>query len=346
MIVKQIVRALVVDDSAYTRKAVREMLSRSPYVEVVGAARDGLEALEMAEQLRPDVVTCDLVMPRLDGPGFVRQQMARRPLPILIFSMTQEDAELAMQALDAGAVDFVQKPTTLANENLYQVRDELIEKVKAAGQAPPAALRPSTHVGSLTLPRRRTGRVEIVVVGISTGGPQALRGMLPQLPADLPVPLVIVLHMPVGFTAIYAAKLNDLCALKVKEAAEGDPLEAGQCLIAPAGMHLSFEKATHGLVTTHLDYKPMGAMHRPSVDVLFQSAATVYGEGVLGVVMTGMGNDGKEGAAWIKAQGGTILTEAEESCVIYGMPRSVVEAGLSDRVVPLAQLPQTILDFL
>lgn len=343
---KQIIRALVVDDSAYTRKAVREMLSRSPYIEVVGAARDGVEGLEMAEQLQPDVVTCDLMMPRLDGPGFVRQQMARRPIPILIFSVTKEDAQLAMEALDAGAVDFVQKPTALANDNLYSVRDELIEKVKAAGQVSLQALQPSPAAEPLVLPQKRTARVDIVVIGISTGGPQALRAMLPKLPADFPIPLAIVLHMPVGFTGLYASKLDEMCGLEVKEAAEGDELRPGRCLLAPAGMHLFLRRTENRTVVAQLGYKPVEAMHRPSVDVLFRSAADVYGERVLGVVMTGMGSDGKEGAAWIKAQGGAILTEAEESCVIYGMPRSVVEAGLSDQAVPLARLPQTILEYL
>ncbi len=342
---QQIIRALVVDDSAYTRKAVREMLSRSPYIEVVGTARDGLEGLELAETLKPDVVTCDLMMPRLDGPGFVRRQMARHPVPILIFSVANQDAELAMDALEAGAVDFVHKPTALANENLFRVREELIEKVKEAGRAPRQALRPPAIEPAVLQPGRRT-RAEIVVVGVSTGGPQALRTMLPQLPGDFPVPLAMVLHMPIGFTAIYAEKLNEICALEVKEAAEGDELRPGRALLAPAGMHLSLRRTGPGLVAAHLGFRPADSMHRPSVDVLFRSAAEAYGERVLGVVMTGMGNDGKEGAAWIKAQGGTILTEAEESCVIYGMPRSVVEAGLSDQSVPLARLPQAIMDHL
>ncbi|HWI59235.1 MAG TPA: response regulator, partial [Bacillota bacterium] len=217
----QIIRVLVVDDSAYTRKAVREMLSRSPYIEVVGTARDGLEALELVEELKPDLVTCDLMMPRLDGPGFVRQQMARRPLPILVVSATQEDAALALEALEAGAVDFVQKPTALATDELFHLREELVEKVKAAGQTPKERLKPQA-VQTPAAAHRRTTRLEVVLIGISTGGPQALRALLPKFPRDFPVPMAVVLHMPAGFTTLYAAKLNELCALEFKEAAEGD----------------------------------------------------------------------------------------------------------------------------
>lgn len=338
-----LVRALVVDDSAFTRKAVREMLARCPSIEVVGAAHDGLEALEMVEQLKPDVVTCDLMMPRLDGPGFVRAQMARHPVPILILSVAEQDAELALEALDAGAVDFVQKPTALASHELFGVREELIEKVKAAASAHRERLRPVAPQPPPALSGKRAARVSIVVLGISTGGPQALRQLLPQLPQDFPVPLVIVLHMPVGFTALYAAKLNELCALEVKEAAEGDEVRAGRCLLAKAGKHLVLERLEGAGVIARLSLAPTDLLHRPSVDVLFRSAAEVYGNRVLGVVMTGMGADGKEGAGWIKARGGTILTEGEASCVIYGMPRAVVEAGLSDAAVPLDRLAQAIM---
>jgi two-component system chemotaxis response regulator CheB len=182
-----------------------------------------------------------------------------------------------------------------------------------------------------------------LVIGVSTGGPQALRALLPRFAADFPVPVVMVLHMPIGFTALYAAKLDELCQFDVREAVEGDELRAGLCLLAPAGKHLILRKRD-ATVMTHLSKDPADSLHRPSVDVLFKSAADVYGDRVLGVVMTGMGNDGREGAAWIKAGGGIVLTEAEASCVIYGMPRSVVEAGLSDASVSLDGLAQAIID--
>ncbi|HUR46241.1 MAG TPA: chemotaxis response regulator protein-glutamate methylesterase [Candidatus Saccharimonadales bacterium] len=341
-----VTRVLVVDDSAFVRKVVREMLSRSPYIEVVGAARDGEEALEMTETLKPDVVTCDLVMPRLDGVGFVREQMKRRPLPIIILSVIASNGDRALEALQAGALDFVQKPTSLANEVILKIRDELTEKVKGAAGAPAARLvAADIPFPSPIVPvNGRTLRVGAVVLGISTGGPQALRYMLPQFPADFPVPLCIVLHMPVGYTYLFAEKLNELSKIEVKEAAEGDVLRPGQALLAKAGRHLVLRRGTGGAVTAQLAINPTESLHRPSADVLFHSAAEVYNKRVLGVVMTGMGDDGKQGSAWIKAQGGTILTEAAESCVIYGMPRSVTEAGLSDACVPLERMAQAIME--
>ena len=342
----QLVRVLVVDDSAFARKVIREMLSRNPYIEVVGTARDGVEALEMVEQFKPNVVTCDLMMPRLDGVGFVRQQMRRHPVAILILSVAEQDAEHALAALEAGAVDFVQKPTALANNDLLGIRDELIEKVKAAAEAPVQRLRPELEPVS-AVPRHSAVSSEYfdaLVIGVSTGGPQALRVLIPQFPADFPLPIAIVLHMPIGFTSLYAAKLNEACALAVREAQEGDEMRAGLVLIAQAGRHLVLRRNSRDGVAAHLARNPIDLLHRPSVDILFQSAAQVYGKRVLGVVMTGMGNDGKQGAAWIKAQGGVVLTEAEQSCVIYGMPRAVVEAGLSDAAIPLDRLAETIIN--
>jgi two-component system chemotaxis response regulator CheB len=339
----------VIDDSAYVRKVVREILSRSPFVEVVGAARDGREALDLVEELNPDVITCDLNMPELDGVGFVREQMQRRPLPIIIMSVANETAEAALTALDAGAVDFVQKPTALASEKIFDVSTELIEKVKAAGHIalsriaavpPPAAVPASEPVMSIT----GNHSVDIVVLGISTGGPQALKRLIPQLPANFRVPVLMVMHMPVGYTEMYAAKLNELSNLEVREAAEGDEVIPGRVLLAPAGRHLTVKRGSSGKIVTHLDAKPFGTLHRPSVDVMFQSAAEVYGNRILGVVMTGMGSDGKQGAAWIKSQGGLVFTEAESSCVVYGMPCVVVEAGLSDKTVALEDMPRAIME--
>jgi two-component system chemotaxis response regulator CheB len=340
------VRVLVVDDSAYVRKVVSQMLSLSPSLEVVGTARDGREALERVSELRPDVVTCDLIMPELDGVGFVREQMRRRPLPIVIVSVASESGELVLSALDAGAVDFIQKPTALASDRLLEMADDLVGKVlAAAGSRARSASSVSAAPAQLSTQRIR-GSFDAVVVGISTGGPQALRIVIPRLPADLPVPIAIVLHMPIGFTELYARKLDELSALTVMEAEDGIEVRSGSVLIAPAGRHLRLRRSANGTVVTHLDVKPLDTPHRPSVDVLFQSAADVYGERVLGVVMTGMGSDGREGAAWIKAKGGTILTEAEESCVVYGMPRSVVDAGLSDRSVALEVMAEAIMELL
>lgn len=353
---KRVLRVLVVDDSAYVRKVIKQMLSRSPFLEIVGTARNGREALEMVEQLTPDVVTCDLIMPEMDGVEFVRQQMARRPLPIVIVSIANDGSELALTALDAGAVDFVQKPTALATEKIFEVNEELLEKVKAAAAVRLAPLQqtllrakaqppiPGEAAAAATPTGGRTGQIDIVALGISTGGPQALKYLIPQLPADFPAPVVMVMHMPVGYTELYAQRLDELAQLKVREAREGEPVEPGMALLAPAGRHLTLRRLENGTIITHLSARPLDTPHRPSVDVLFQSVAELYGSRALGVVMTGMGNDGKQGAAWIKAQGGQVFTEAEASCIVYGMPWAVVEAGLSDRAVHLEELAQAILE--
>jgi two-component system chemotaxis response regulator CheB len=338
----ELVRVLIVDDSAYVRKVIRQMLSRSPFIEVVGIARDGREALEMAAELKPDVVTCDLIMPELDGVGFIREQMARHPIPIVVISVASEAGELVLAALDAGAVDFVQKPTALATDRLLEIAEELIEKVKAAARARPTIVRPAP----LAAAHRAAGAnaFDIVVIGISTGGPQALKMLIPKLPAELAVPVAIVLHMPVGYTELYARKLNEQSALTVLEAQGGELVTPGHVYIAPAGRHLTLRRNVGGQVITYLDVRPLDTPYRPSVDSLFQSAADVYGARVLGIVMTGMGSDGREGAAWIKAKGGVVLTESEASCVVYGMPRSIVEAGLSDGEVRLEQMADAVLE--
>ncbi len=326
----RLIKTVIVDDSAFARRVVKEMLSRSPHIDVVGSARDGEDALKLVEELAPDVVTCDLNMPELDGVGFVRQQMARKPLPILVLTSSPQDADMVLDALAAGAVDFIQKPSALANDDLFFISRELIQKVKDASEMPPRAILDPAPLPEKPPRKPGTANVDIVVLGISTGGPQALRYLLPQFSADFPVPLVIVLHIPIGYTAVFAEKLSEISRLPVKEAYEGCPVSPGLALLAPAGHHLSFRRNRSGQVVVQLSAEPLDKPHRPSVDVLFQSAAETYQGRVLGVVMTGMGDDGKLGAAWIKSQGGTILTESEKSCVIYGMPRSVVEAGLSD----------------
>jgi two-component system chemotaxis response regulator CheB len=341
VLVSEIVRVLIVDDSAYVRKVIRQMLSRSPFLEVVGAARDGRDALELASELRPDVITCDLIMPELDGIGFITAQMAKAPIPIVVVSVASESGEMVLSALDAGAVDFVQKPTALATDRVLEIADELIEKVKAAAVARPAGI---PHLSPpADLAPAAAGSADIVVIGISTGGPQALKMVIPRLPAELSVPVAIVLHMPVGYTELYASKLNQQSNLTVIESQGGEVLTKGTVYLAPAGRHLTLRRLADGSVVTHLDVRPLDTLYRPSVDTLFHSAADVYGSRVLGIVMTGMGSDGREGAAWIKAKGGTVLTESEASCVVYGMPRSIVEAGLSDGEVMLDRMADALM---
>jgi two-component system, chemotaxis family, protein-glutamate methylesterase/glutaminase len=339
---KRPLRVLVVDDSAYIRKVVKEMLSRDGGIDVVGTARDGEDALKLVERLQPDVVTCDLIMPGVGGVEFIRRQMAARPVPIVIVSIAAESSERVLSGLDAGAIDFVQKSTALATERVYDLGEELIAKVIAAAEAPLGRLREPAVLEPL---RQATfsGRYDIVVIGVSTGGPQGLRSVIPRLPADFPVPVVVVLHMPIGYTEAYAKRLDDASALTVVEARDGELLKPGLVLVAPAGRHLTLHRNGEGRTSARLDVRPLDTPHRPSVDVLFQSAADVYGDRVLGVVMTGMGVDGRDGSAWIKARGGAILTESEETCVVYGMPRSVVEAGLSDEAVPLDRITAAIM---
>jgi len=340
----QSVRVLVVDDSAYIRKVVKEMLSRSPAIDVVGTARDGEDALDQVERLRPDVVTCDLIMPGVDGVEFIQRQMAIRPVPIVIVSIAGESSERVLSGLDAGAIDFVQKPTALATEKVFDVADELVAKVTAAAKAPIGRVRPAAIDAPLPTTTTFQNRYSLVVIGVSTGGPQGLKSVVPRLPPDFPVPVAIVLHMPIGYTEAYAKRLDEFSALTVTEARDAEEVRPGVVFVAPGGRHLTFYRDESGKVFTRLDVRPLDTPHRPSVDVLFQSAAEVYGDRVLAVVMTGMGSDGREGAAWIKARGGAVLTEAEETCVVYGMPRSVVEAGLSDKAVPLEGLPAAILE--
>ena len=354
-----LIRVLVVDDSAFVRKVVTQMLSRSPFIDVVGTARDGGEALEMCARLSPDVVTLDLVMPGMDGLEFLRQQMAVRPVAVVVCSISHESGAAALEAFELGAVEFVQKPTALATDRVYEITEELVSKVKAAaGAVLPRAARkadaaPGSHgevrSGSAESDQSRSGKggngsVDIVCIGISTGGPQALRHVIPRFAADFPVPIAVVLHMPVGYTEMYARRLNELAQLSVVEARDGDVIHAGTMFLAPAGRHLSFVRSASNEIHAHLDLRPLDTPHRPAVDVMFTSAADVYGSRVLGVVMTGMGNDGLAGSAHIKAKGGRIITEAESSCVVYGMPRAVVEACASDRVATLGDMASSIME--
>jgi len=345
--VKGLVRVLVVDDSAFVRKAVSQILSRSPFIEIVGIAGDGLEALEKVEKLHPDVVTLDLMMPGMDGLEFLTKQMTLNPLPIVVVSTANTQDEMVLKALEAGAVDFVHKPSQLAAPTIFQMGDELIEKVKAAAEIrlnrfdlTPTVLRSQATGDSI----RGRGNVDAVVIGISTGGPQALRYLIPQFAETFPVPIAVVLHMPVGYTEMFADKLNMLSSLRVVEAREGDSFRAGTVLIAPGGRHLTFRRISDGSVAVHLDLRPSETPHRPSVDVLFESAAEVFGARTLGIVMTGMGADGLVGSSCIKAEGGRIYTEDEETCVVYGMPSSVVEAGFSDRSVRLDSMVDAIME--
>ena len=240
----KIIRVLIIDDSAYVRKVIKQMLSRSPFIEVVGTAHDGEEALETLEKIgdKIDVITLDLLMPKLDGVEFLKIQMERHPIPAIVVSIASEGGELVLAALDAGAVDFVHKPTALATEKMYELAEELIDKVKAAANVPLKRL-PRPALGSflpVAVPAKpifNPATIDLIAIGISTGGPQALALLIPQLPSNLPVPIAIVLHMPIGYTKMYAERLDQLSALKVVEAGDGEILQPGMVFIAPAGRH-------------------------------------------------------------------------------------------------------------
>ncbi len=336
------VRVLVVDDSAFARKVLREVLGGSARIEVVGAARDGLEALEMIAALRPDVVTLDLAMPALDGLGVLRV-LTGPDAPRVVISTAGGESLDVVAALQAGAVDVVHKPTALATGRLYELGDELVAKVLAAADA---TARPLAAVAPAEAPappkaRPATGR-RILVVGASTGGPSALTQLVSSLPADFPVPVALVLHIPVGYTEAFAKRLDEASALDVVEAHEGLALRAGQVVVARAGVHLTL-RLSDGQWRAQLDLQPSAAIHRPSVDALFASAARAFGPAVLAVVLTGMGDDGLVGSRAIHAAGGTVLTEAESSCVVYGMPRCVREAGLSAAEAPIGSMAALVL---
>jgi two-component system, chemotaxis family, protein-glutamate methylesterase/glutaminase len=334
-------RVLVVDDSAFARKVLREVLSRSPDIEVVGTARDGLEALEKIAHLQPDVITLDLVMPNLDGLGVLRALPVDNAPRVVVVSISPQDSELAVAALQAGALDIARKPTALATEQLYELGDELVQKVKAAACAR-VPRQADTSWPEPALYRPRAVLREIIVIGTSTGGPQAITRLLAALPADLPVPVVVALHIPAGYTQALAERLDDLCKIDVREAAEGLQLRPGLAVIARGGMHVRLRRQA-GSTYVGLEPATSASLYAPSVNVLFRSAAELYGAGTFGVVLTGMGDDGVLGSAVIHERGGIVLTESEISCVVYGMPRSVKEAGYSAAEAPLERMATEIL---
>ena len=342
------IRVLIVDDSATMRAVLARKLEAAPDIQVVGRAMDGIDGLEQVARLKPDVITLDVEMPRLDGLQTLARLMAEHPTPVvMVSSLTRKGAEATLRALDLGAVDFIEKPTVGGVVAAHMV-EGLVEKVRAAATArvralpaPPEAA-PAPRLASTPRPPRPAvhGGWEhtIVMIGSSTGGPQALRQLVPMLPGDLGVPVVIVQHMPEGFTTLLANRLNGLSEIEVAEARPGDRLSQGKALLAPGGKHLLFDAA--GVVS--LGDGPAECGVRPAVNVTMESVLGVRGWDVLGVVLTGMGNDGTRGAGLIRAAGGDVIAESEETSLIYGMPRSVVLAGHATQVLPLPQIADAI----
>lgn len=346
-------RCLVVDDSALYRKVVRDVLAAIPGVEVVGVANDGARAVEQIEALRPDLVTLDLEMPRLDGIGVLRelQKKGIEVAAIMVSAFTASGAKTTTEALSLGAFDFILKPTTNSlDESILQLRHDLLPKVNAArlrGLATPGTRTapPSTSSQRPAIPTRRPPpklrlpnlRPEIVAIGVSTGGPQALTQLLPKLPANFPIPIVVVQHMPAMFTKSLADDLDKRCQLRVSEGTQGQPVRRGEIIIAPGGRMMRVVKQATGTVIQLTDDPPERNC-KPSVDFLFRSVASGYGASALAVVLTGMGDDGTLGAKQIKAAGGMVLAQDEATCVVYGMPKSIVENNLADDVLPLSQI--------
>jgi len=336
------IRVMVVDDSALMRKLISEILMKDPELEVVATAMDGLFALQKIPLYRPDVITLDLDMPRMDGLTALRYIVHDYNLPVvLVSSLTTEGGHLTLDGLAIGAVDFVTKPQEAISVHFHSVAEEVILKVKAAGRAAMDKVvlqevpQPVSRVVSRSCKASGGKRFrKIVAIGISTGGPNAISHILPQFPADFPAPILIVQHMPEGFTELFADRLDHQCKLKVKEAQEGDLLSSGTVYIAPGNRHLRITKV--GLASVvGLSTSPPVNGHRPSADVLFDSVSQAYGADSIGILMTGMGEDGARGLGRIMASGGYTMAQSEDTCVVYGMPKVAYEMGYVREVVSL-----------
>jgi two-component system chemotaxis response regulator CheB len=339
------VRVLVVDDSALMRKLIPQMLEADPSIEVVGTAMDGNFCLKKIEELQPHVVTLDLQMPGMNGIDTLKEIMRRRPLPVIVVSShSTEGASITFKALGLGAFDFVTKPQD-ASVHMAETARELIAKIKAAADC--RVVRPGTLRGAPPRTEKSTSArsgpppTRIVAIGISTGGPQALEFLLAQLPPDFPGTILVVQHMPEGFTEMFARRLDELCALRVKEAQSGDLLQAGRVVVCPGSRHMTVKRLPMGNVVVLNDDPPVNG-HRPSVDVLFRSVAEQFGKQSVAVLMTGMGDDGAEGLGAVKQAGGMTIAQSEESCVVYGMPKAAIERGYATRVVALDVLSSTL----
>lgn len=366
-------KVLIVDDSHFFQHRLRDIINEHPDLTVVGIAGNGREAVEMAERLQPDVITMDYEMPVMDGVTAVRQIMARRRVPILMFSsMTYEGARITLDALDAGAMDFLPKNFAEVSRDSAGLKRKLHNRILEIARSRPGAhssfsrsdTAPVREVPVRAAPLRETptrepaaparefaapaarseslkGKIKLLVIGASTGGPVALAEVLVRLPADFPVPILLVQHMPENFTRAFAERLDRQCQIEVRQAVDGDQLRPGLALLAPGGTQMLVERHGHGRVKilpgdTRVNY-------RPSVDITLGSAANVFGNQVLGVILTGMGADGCEGARLLKGKGGYIWSQDEATSVIYGMPMAVARAGLTDKVLPLNQVgPQLV----
>lgn len=366
------IRILVVDDSAFMRKALTMMLESDPMIKVIATARDGAEGVEKVKRLKPDLVTMDIEMPRMDGLTALREIMLNVPTPVMmISSLTTDGANATLDALELGAVDFIPKQLSYVSLDIVKIKDELLAKIKdivrrkhilmsrlkTRGAFRQSSAPQRTAIGKdgrsvpqsppVVRPRiigRRSHPVSIIVIGSSTGGPPALQTIIPRLPRNLPVGVVVAQHMPPTFTKSLADRLNQLSQVEVKEATNGDPIEAGTVLIAPGGQHLTVKRSgvrAHAVVSA----QPSTTLYKPCIDVTSNSVADAYGRATLGVMLTGMGNNGVIGFERIKSKGGVVVAQNEQTCVVYGMPRAVIEAKLADYVSSIEDIASEIVSF-
>ncbi len=350
------VRVLVVDDSGFFRRRLTEMLNADTRMEVVGTAANGAEAVEQVAKLRPDVVTMDIEMPVMDGIAAVRRIMAASPTPVLMFSsLTTDGAKATLDALDAGAVDYLPKKFEDISRDAAEAKRQLCERVYSIGakrgirlqRTTPAPLHPQRSETVPAAPRptampaARRGHYKLVAIGTSTGGPVALQQVLTKLPGNFPLPLLLIQHMPGSFTPAFAQRLDQQCAITVKEAHDGDELKPATALLAPGGKQMILEQRG-GRVVVRIGESEPGQNYKPSVDITFTSVAKVFAGQTLAIVLTGMGADGREGARLLKQGGSSVWAQDEASCVVYGMPAAIVEAGIADAVLPLADIGAAI----
>ncbi|MFO1251563.1 chemotaxis response regulator protein-glutamate methylesterase [Inhella sp.] len=344
-------RVVVVDDSALVRSILTEIINKQPDMECIGAASDPLVAREMIRNLNPDVITLDVEMPRMDGIDFLSRLMRLRPMPVVMVStLTERGAEVTLKALELGAVDFVAKPKIGVADGIRQLAADITEKIRIAARAhirraPPAPAAGAPAAAAAPAQIASVGRLsteKIVFIGASTGGTEATKDVLINLPADCPA-VCITQHMPPGFTASYAQRLDGLCRIRVKEASDGERILPGHGYIAPGGKHFSVERSGANYIARVQDGEPVNR-HKPSVEVLFNSAARVVGPNALGIMLTGMGADGARAMRAMKDAGAYNLVQDEASCVVFGMPREAIAAGAADEVLPLGQIAPRLIE--
>lgn len=335
------IQVLCVDDSALVRGLMTEIINSQPDMQVVATAPDPLVARELIKRHNPDVLTLDVEMPRMDGLDFLEKLMRLRPMPVLmVSSLTQRGSEVTLRALELGAVDFVAKPTLGVREGLLEYAATIADKIRAASRSRPrsAATAPVTP---LRLQRPLASTEKLIIVGASTGGTEAIRTLLQPLPPDSPA-ILITQHMPAGFTRSFAQRLNNLCAITVSEASEGERVLPGHAYIAPGDQHMRLARSGANYII-ELDQSEPVNRHRPSVDVLFHSAAQVAGKNAIGAILTGMGRDGAAGMLAMRNAGARTLAQDEASCVVFGMPREAIALGGVDEIVPLARMSERLL---